>query len=282
MVHLSNVLLCGVARRIGQRLGVPVVCTLSGEDTFLERLPQPYRDAARAALRERAADLAALVAMNGYYADFMAQYLGVPRERIHVIPPGLNLRGHGTRQRSSMSRDDRPFTIGFLARICPDKGLHQLLDAWRLLAGRRGLAAGGGPGGRLPRPGRPPLPGRLRSGNGRLPGWPTGSNTWASWTGRRRSPSCSRSTCCACRRCRRESKGLAVLEAWANGVPAVLPAHGAFSELMADTGGGLLYASRAIRPRWPPACGRSSSSRNWPPSAAAGPNRRSTHAIMPN
>ena len=41
----------------------------------------------------------------------------------------------------------------------------------------------------------------------------------------------------------RESKGLAVLEAWANGVPAVLPAHGAFPELLADTGGGLLYAA---------------------------------------
>ncbi len=37
-----------------------------------------------------------------------------------------------------------------------------------------------------------------------------------------------------------EAKGLPVLEAWAAGVPAVLPAHGTFPELMADTGGGLL------------------------------------------
>jgi glycosyltransferase involved in cell wall biosynthesis len=39
----------------------------------------------------------------------------------------------------------------------------------------------------------------------------------------------------------RESKGLPVLEAWACGVPVVLPDHGAFSEMVADTGGGLLY-----------------------------------------
>ena len=39
----------------------------------------------------------------------------------------------------------------------------------------------------------------------------------------------------------RESKGLPVLEAWASGVPVVLPDHGAFSEMVADTGGGLLY-----------------------------------------
>ena len=39
----------------------------------------------------------------------------------------------------------------------------------------------------------------------------------------------------------RESKALAVFEAWANGVPAVLPAQGAFPEMVADTGGGLLF-----------------------------------------
>ena len=39
----------------------------------------------------------------------------------------------------------------------------------------------------------------------------------------------------------RESKGLSVLEAWANAVPAVLPAHGGFPEMVADTGGGLLF-----------------------------------------
>ena len=38
-----------------------------------------------------------------------------------------------------------------------------------------------------------------------------------------------------------ESKGLSILEAWANAVPMVLPAHGTFPELIEDTGGGLLH-----------------------------------------
>ena len=38
-----------------------------------------------------------------------------------------------------------------------------------------------------------------------------------------------------------ESKGLSILEAWANAVPVVLPAHGTFPELIADTGGGILH-----------------------------------------
>ena len=40
----------------------------------------------------------------------------------------------------------------------------------------------------------------------------------------------------------RESKGLTVLEAWANGVPVVVPDHGAFPELVEATGGGFLAA----------------------------------------
>ena len=38
----------------------------------------------------------------------------------------------------------------------------------------------------------------------------------------------------------REPKGLYVLEAWANGVPVVLPRHGSFPELVEMANGGLL------------------------------------------
>jgi glycosyltransferase involved in cell wall biosynthesis len=38
-----------------------------------------------------------------------------------------------------------------------------------------------------------------------------------------------------------ESKGIPALEAMANAVPVVLPNHGSFPEMIADTGGGLLH-----------------------------------------
>ncbi len=70
------------------------------------------------------------------YAQFMAEYLDIPRERIEVVYPGLNLAGHGTSPgglRPPHAEDRQPFTIGYFARICPEKGLHVLTEAFRIL-----------------------------------------------------------------------------------------------------------------------------------------------------
>jgi glycosyltransferase involved in cell wall biosynthesis len=256
VVHLNNVMLLGVARQIRRRLGVPVVCSLSGEDSFLEKLPEPHRSQALAILRQRASEVAALVAMNRYYADFMAEYLTVPRIRIHVVPPGLNLAGHGTRGGQSHLRGEGvgfsggvcraakigtvPFTIGYLARVCPDKGLHQLAAALRVLAEDPSL---------------PPIcveaagyldpADRFYLGEIQRQMADCGLADRFRYVGELDRPrkiaflqSCD---VFALPTVYHESKGLSVFEAWANGVPAVLPAHGAFPEMIGDTGGGLLY-----------------------------------------
>jgi glycosyltransferase involved in cell wall biosynthesis len=236
IVHLNNALLIGVARQITRRLGVPVVCSLSGEDSFLEKLPEPYRGRALDVLRQRAGEVAALVAMNGYYAAFMAEYLGLPASRIRVVPPGLNLAGHGTRT----SRPG-PLTIGYFARVCPDKGLHQLAAALPLLAADASVppvqvwAAG-----YLDAADRPYFTGvRRQIGE-------AGLGDRFHYVGpldRAAKIAFLQSLDLFCLpTVYRESKGLSLLEAWANAVPAVLPAHGAFPEMVADTGGGVLVA----------------------------------------
>ena len=241
IVHLSNVMLAGLARPLGERLGVPVIATLSGEDSFLEKLPSPYYARARAELRARAADLAGLVAMCRYYADFMAEYLAVPREKIDVIRPGLNLDGFGgERGKAERTGTNRPKTIGFFSRICADKGLHLLVEALHAMG-----EAGNLPpcrlrvAGYLDRPDRAYLD-EIRK---RVAAW--GMADRFEYVGELDRPGKiaflqSLDVFCLPGMFR-QSKGLPVLEAWAGGVPAVLPDHGAFSEMIADTHGGLLY-----------------------------------------
>lgn len=237
VVHLSNSMMLGLARMIGQRCGPPVVCSLSGEDIFLEKLTHPHYEQARELLRERAADVKAFVAMNRYFADFMAEYLDVDRRRIQVIPHGLHLEGHGQRLPPVPGAAPR---IGYLARVCHDKGLHQLVEACELLAERTDLgtielhAAGYlGAGDRTylrqlqRRAERGPLAGRFHY-HGELDrpekiAFLQSIHVFSTPT------------------VYRESKGLPALEALANGVPIVVPDHGAFTELVADTGGGLVH-----------------------------------------
>jgi hypothetical protein len=53
VVHLSNILLLGLARPIRAATGARIVCSLSGEDIFIGQLPPAHRDRALALIRER-------------------------------------------------------------------------------------------------------------------------------------------------------------------------------------------------------------------------------------
>jgi glycosyltransferase involved in cell wall biosynthesis len=237
IVHLSNSMQSGMARMLREQGGPPIVCQLSGEDLFLEKLPAPYYDEARRLLRERAGDIDAFVAINRYYADFMADYLAVDRQRVHVISHGVKLEGHGARE-DKVPRV--PHVIGFLARICEDKGLHLLIEAGERLAVRADVPPftvkaagylGAGDRGYL---------GALqkRASDGPL----RGKFEYVGEPDRAEKIDFLQSLdILSVPTVYRESKGLPALEAMANAVPVVLPDHGSFTEMVADTGGGLLH-----------------------------------------
>jgi glycosyltransferase involved in cell wall biosynthesis len=236
IVVLSNVLISGIVPRLQEALGVPIVAMLQGDDIFLEALPPTYHRGAIELIRENCAPLAGFVSTSRFYADFMAGYLALPPERIEVVYPGIDLRGHGGGERT---REPRPFTIGYFARICPEKGLHVLVEAFGTLK-------------RLP--GTPPC--RLR-----VSGW-LGPSAVAYLEEQKQKlaamgvlddfehvPSPDHTSkvrflqgcdVLSVPTVYREPKGLYVLEAWANAVPVVQPRHGSFPELLDGTGGGLL------------------------------------------
>ena len=241
VVHLSNVMLSGLARRIANGLPSPSSPRSPAKTFSWTSCRRPTRRP-REELCRRAADLDALVAMNRGYADFMSEFLAVPRDRIAVIRPGLNLQGHAAAGRPRPPVN-RPPTIGYLSRICPDKGLHLLVDAWKLLAVDAELPAVRlRAAGYLDPADRPYLDDLFAASGLRWAGRSLRIPRRVGPSGQDRLLAIARpdERAHVCR----ESKGLAVLEAWANGVPAVLPDHGAFPEMVADTGGGLLFAAR--------------------------------------
>lgn len=133
VVLLTNALLSGMVHAIKQELGVPVLTTLQGDDIFLDVIPPNFRQQCLELIRENDRFTDAYICTSGYYADYMAGYLGIDRQKMNVVYPGISLKGHGG---AKPPRENRPPTVGYFARICPEKGFHNLVDAFILLKQR--------------------------------------------------------------------------------------------------------------------------------------------------
>lgn len=235
VVVLSNALLVGLARQIRMKLGCPVVCMLQDEDFFLDVLPEPLRDQSWAELSQRSADVDCFVAVSNFYADVMRDRLGLPAGRVRVVHNCLPADDY-------MPADAAPDppVVGFLSRMCPEKGLDTLVEAFVILRGDarlKGLrlrAAGGstvdddafldGIRRRLDECG---LLGDVELlPNMSLPERQAFLPTLSVLSVPER---------------RGQAFGLYILEALASGVPVVLPRSGAAVELLEATGGGTLY-----------------------------------------
>jgi glycosyltransferase involved in cell wall biosynthesis len=235
-VILTNVLLSGMVPELRHEWGGPILGTLQGDDIFLEALPADDRRRAVELIRQNCEAVDGYFATSGYYADFMAGYLGLPRERMHVVRPGINLKGHGGPREF---RDRPPFTLGYFARICPDKGFHNLVDAYLLLrkmpdAPACRLRVSGWLGENY-RPFFDEQMNKLRDAGLAAEVEHVECPTHADKVRFLQSLDVL-----SVPTTYREPKGLYVLEALANGVPVAQPAHGSFPELIEATGGGVL------------------------------------------
>ena len=236
LVQLTNSMFLGMAREMKRVLGVPILCSLQGEDIFLEGLVEPYHTEALTLLQARAKDVDGFVATCDYYADFMAKYMAVDRRRIHVVRLGISLDGHG---RDVKPLKDKPFTIGYLARICPEKGLHFLVQAFHQLTEQFGkenfrLKVAGYLGKRDEA--------YFQDICEQIDVWGLSDvvDYWGEVDRDEKIAFLNEVHVLSVPTPYQDPKGLFLLEAMANGVPVVQPRHGAFPELIEKTGGGLL------------------------------------------
>jgi glycosyltransferase involved in cell wall biosynthesis len=234
IITLPNSLLIALAAPLKRAFNRPVLCTLQGEELFLDALVPPYREQALALIRQQIGTVDRFIAVSGYCADFMTRYLDIPASQVSVVPLGITLDGYERRQ-----PDSDAFTVGYFARIAPEKGLHVLTDAYVRLRRRTGnvrmrLEAAGtmaasareylrdatkvitraGLAGDFAYRGSLDRPGKLAF----LRGIDVFSVP-ATYD---------------------EPKGMSLLEAMASAVPVVQPRRGAFTEIVERTGGGML------------------------------------------
>ncbi len=244
VVMLSNALLVGLARRIKQQTGAAVVCTLQGEDSFLDSLPEPDRQRAWEALSERAKDCDAFIAVSHYYANVMRGRAQLLADRVPVVYNGILLDGYAP----APTPPSQP-TLGYLARMCPPKGLPTLVEAYIILR-KRSAPTFGASRQDVGAPLKLRVGGSMTKADEQFVNQLRQHLASAGITdGVEFLPNLSRDEKIAFLQSLSvlsvpatygESFGLYLIEAWAAGVPVVQPRHAAFPELIEATGGGVL------------------------------------------
>jgi glycosyltransferase involved in cell wall biosynthesis len=236
-ILMTNALLSGLVPPMREALGVPIWTTLQGDDLFLDGIFWRHKETCLEWIRRNDEATTGYIATSIGYADHMAKYLGIDRAKMHVVHPGLNPRGHaGPTERPA----DRSPTLGYFGRFAPEKGFQNAVTAYLKL---KQLT-------------------ELKSLKFRFGGWLGQKYETFFKTQKQRLIDAGHAADIEHVLCpdlaskvrffqsidvftmptmQLEPKGLPVLEAWANGVPVVQPNFGSFPELIAKTGGGLLY-----------------------------------------
>lgn len=236
VIVLPNSMLIALAGPLKRALNRPVCCTLQGDDLFLEGLEEPWRSTCLQLIRENIPQVDLFLPTSGYYAEFMADYLAIPRDRMETVPIGIKLDGYDRAARP----EELPFTVGYFARIDPAKGLHLLAEGYRefrrLFSGPSRLEAAGYLGAE-----HTPY---LESIERQMREWGLGGEFKYRGTLDRdeKIAFLQQLDVLSAPGDYADPKGLYALEGMACGVPFVQPDHGAFTEMSRITGGGLLVA----------------------------------------
>ncbi len=238
IIHLPNLPFIGIADELKRILNVPIVCTLSGEDIFLDQLPEPYRTRCFDIIQKQSTNIDAFVATSDYYAKHATHHFNLPAHRVHAVPLGITTEDFHHASSRETNPTDTPFTIGYLARICPEKGLANLADALIELR-RQDRDCHVVVAGYLPEIEHHYFDGIKEKLS--AAGVADRFTYLGEVTHQEKIEFLSSLDALSVPTEYPEAKGLYILEAMASSVPVVQPAHGSFPEIIEATGGGILY-----------------------------------------
>ena len=236
VIVLSDALLTGMSAALKEAARCPVICWLQDEHVWLDAMAPDLRDAVLRVMATDARTVDRFVAVSSSYAARMADALSLDPASVSVVLPGIDPTAY---RRADVTR--RPATVGFLSRLSPAEGFDRFVDAFLLLrrdprfADAR-LAATGGPAaekGFLKRQLKKlAAAGSLRDAQISADRFANDRFGFLSELSLLSVPGGDTP----------EAFGYYALEAMAAGVPVVMPAQGAFPEIAAAAGCGVLIS----------------------------------------
>ena len=235
VIHLSNALLLGLARRMKQKLNVPVVCSLQDEDVWVDPMKPSAREHVWKLMSERAKDVDAFISVSDYFAKAAQNWMNLPDEKLYTLHLGVDPSDYEFSNAASRDRE-----IGYISRMNAENGMEVLVDAFILLKKEE----------------------RFNDVHLHITGGKTGEDThfikeqkhkleqagvrshvhiWEGFEGEHRKNFLKRVQIMSVPVLHGEAFGIYLSESMASGIPVVQPAMGAFPEIINTAGGGVIY-----------------------------------------
>ena len=147
IIHISNALLLGLAKRLKEKIGVPVLCSLQDEDVWIDPMQPQFQRKIWDLMHERSNDVDVLVSVSHFFSGVMKQKMNLPDEKVRVIHLGVDVNDY-----KYISPKEKERNVGYISRMCHKDGFDIVVDAFIDLKKKTGfedvklIATGGSTG----------------------------------------------------------------------------------------------------------------------------------------
>lgn len=235
IIHISNALLLGLAKRLKEKTGVPVLCSLQDEDVWVDAMQPKFQQKIWDLMHERAEDVDALVAVSNFFAETMKKLMNLRDEKMHTFYLGVDADDY-----HFIPVKEKPHNIGYISRMCHENGFDIVVDAFIELKKKPGfedvklIATGGSTGDDAKYIKEQKR--KIREYN-----LEDSYEIIDEFEGDTRHNFFKKVSLISVPVRIGEAFGMYLLESMASGVPVVQPALGAFPEIVGLSGGGVTY-----------------------------------------
>ena len=147
VIHISNALLLGLAKKIKEKINVPVFCSLQDEDVWVDAMQPSFQERIWKLMHKKARDVDTFIAVSNYFAEVMQKRMELSPEKIKNVYLGVAPEDYAFKNSA-----DKPRNVAYISRMCHENGFDIAMDAFILLKQKKGfddvkfIATGGSTG----------------------------------------------------------------------------------------------------------------------------------------
>ena len=240
IIHLSNALIIGLAKQIKQLMDVKIVCSLQNEDDWINDMAEPFQSKAWSMIGTESEYIDAFVSPSNYYKNFFAGKTGLPADKIHIVPSGIDINSAKLSEKKSPDPG-----IGYFSRVNYHNGFDKIADAFILLKQQPEFAnltlhvCGG-----FTADDKPFIAEQIKKIKEN--GFKSSVKIYPEFQGMNKDDFFNAIDVLSVPVRKYDGYGLYIIEANASGVPVVQPSTGSFPEILEKTGGGILYSPDTV------------------------------------